>query len=63
MKIITYSSSPTEKKLYKTPHLEKLGDIRSTVLGGSPGTGESSGGGGVPRKKKKTTGLTTTGFN
>ena len=31
----------TMRKPYQTPHLEKLGDLRSLTLGGSRGCGES----------------------
>lgn len=29
------------RKVYRKPHLEKLGDLRSLTLGGSPGIGDS----------------------
>jgi len=34
-----------KRKVYTKPRLEDLGDLRTLTLGGSPGTGESSGGG------------------
>jgi hypothetical protein len=32
------------RKPYRKPHLDKLGDLRTLTLGGSPGTGDSGGG-------------------
>ena len=40
-----------EKKYYSKPRLERLGDLRTLTLGGSPGVGES-GNPGVPRYPK-----------
>ena len=40
-----------EKKLYSKPSLERLGDLRTLTLGGSPGVGES-GNPTVPRYPK-----------
>ena len=33
---------PKSRKLYRKPHLQELGDLRSLTLGGSPGVGDSS---------------------
>lgn len=37
------SSVAVEKKLYSSPKLEQLGDIRGMTMGGSPGVSESAG--------------------
>ena len=37
------SPETSPKKLYSPPKLEKLGDLRTITLGGSPGTGDLSG--------------------
>jgi len=36
-------SGGSKKKTYSAPKLEKLGDLRTLTLGGSPGTGDLSG--------------------
>jgi len=43
IEIIAIKSESTKKKEYRTPVLEHLGDIRSVVLGGTPGPTESGG--------------------
>lgn len=35
------SSAPGRRRPYRTPRLERLGDLRSLTLGGSPGAGDS----------------------
>jgi len=35
-----YTEKPC-KKLYRKPHLERLSDLRTLTLGGSPGAGDS----------------------
>lgn len=41
------TKTENDRKPYRKPGLESLGDLRSLTLGGSPGAGDS---GGVPRK-------------
>jgi len=35
------TGSASRKRVYSTPSLERLGDIRALTLGGSPGNGDS----------------------
>ena len=42
---LTTSREVGDKKLYTRPSVTALGDLRSVVLGGTPGAGESGGSG------------------
>jgi hypothetical protein len=41
---IQIAAQPCAKRLYQSPTLTWLGDIRDLTLGGSPGIGDSGGG-------------------